>query len=115
MFCSGTTRITVRLPLPPGKFPTLRAVRYPAALAGQWYPDGIPIIEEDLVDAVIRKEKVDYAVFSYSDISYPNLMHLGSRVLAAGADFWLPGRNTEVKSELPVISICAVRAIPTLS
>jgi len=91
------------------QIPDIAGRRYPAELAGPWYPEGIPIIEEDLVEAVIRKEKVDYAVFSYSDVSYPNLMHLGSRVLAAGADFWLPGRNTEVKSELPVISICAVR------
>ena len=91
------------------QIPDIAGRRYPAALAGPWYPEGIPIIEEDLVEAVIRKEKVDYAVFSYSDVSYPNLMHLGSRVLASGADFWLPGSNTEVKSELPVISICAVR------
>src|SRR4051794_25494071 len=91
------------------QIPDIAGRRYPAALAGPWYPEGIPIIEEDLVEAVIKKEKVDYAVFSYSDISYANLMHLGSRVLAAGADFWLPGRNTEVKSQMPVISICAVR------
>ncbi len=91
------------------QIPDIAGRRYPAELAGTWYPEGIPIIEEDLVEAVIKKEKVDYAVFSYSDISYPNLMHLASRVLAAGADFWLPGRNTEVKSEMPVISICAVR------
>src|SRR4051794_3601949 len=91
------------------QIPDIAGRRYPAALAGPWYPEGIPIIEEDLVEAVIRREKVDYAVFSYSDISYANLMHLASRVLAAGADFWLPGSRTEVKSEMPVVSICAVR------
>lgn len=91
------------------QIPDIAGRRYPAALAGPWYPEGIPIIEEDLVEAVIRKEKVDFCVFSYSDISHANLMHLASRTLAAGANFWLPGRQTEVKSELPVISICAVR------
>src|SRR3954453_10316478 len=53
------------------QIPDIAGRRYPAALAGPWYPEGIPIIEEDLVEAVIKKEKVDYAVFSYSDISYP--------------------------------------------
>jgi predicted GTPase len=91
------------------QIPDIAGRRYPAALAGPRYPEGIPIIEEDLVEAVIKKEKVDFCVFSYSDISYPNLMHLASRTLAAGANFWLPGRETELKSEVPVVSICAVR------
>jgi predicted GTPase len=91
------------------QIPEIAGRRYPAALAGPWYPEGIPIIEEDLVEAVIRKEHVERCVFSYSDVSYPYLMHLGSRVLAAGADFWLPGKQTELKAEVPVVSICAVR------
>jgi predicted GTPase len=49
-------------------------------------------------------------VFSYSDISHPNLMHLASRAVAAGADFWLLGANrTQLVAKVPVISICAVR------
>jgi predicted GTPase len=91
------------------QIPDIAGRRYPAALAGPWYPEGIPIIEEDLMEAVIKKEKVDFCVFSYSDVSHQTLMHLASRALAAGANFWLPGRETELKSELPVISICAVR------
>jgi predicted GTPase len=91
------------------QIPDIAGRRYPAALAGPWYSEGIPIIEEDLMEAVIRREKVDFCVFSYSDISHNTLMHLASRALAAGANFWLPGRETELKSELPVISICAVR------
>lgn len=91
------------------QIPDIAGRRYPAALAGPWYPEGIPIIEEDLVEAVIRKEHVERCVFSYSDVSYAYLMHLGSRVLAAGADFWLPGKQTELNAQVPVISICAVR------
>ena len=74
------------------------------------YPSGIPIFEEKDLEKLIREYKVDTAVFSYSDISHQNLMHLASRVLATGADFWLLGtEHTQVKSTLPVVSICAVR------
>ena len=49
-------------------------------------------------------------MFSYSDVAHQTLMHLASRVLAAGADFWLLGaQHTQLKSSVPVISICAVR------
>ena len=38
------------------------------------------------------------------------LMHLASRAVAAGADFWLLGaERTQLKSKVPVISVCAVR------
>jgi predicted GTPase len=44
--------------------------RYPAAIAGKLYPNGIPIHpEEELVDLVLKNEKVDEAVFAYSDVS----------------------------------------------
>jgi predicted GTPase len=37
-------------------------------------------------------------------------MHLASRAVAAGADFWLLGtEHTQIKSNLPVVSVCAVR------
>jgi predicted GTPase len=37
-------------------------------------------------------------------------MHLASRAVAAGADFWLLGAgHTQIASRLPVISVCAVR------
>src|SRR5437868_12633037 len=37
-------------------------------------------------------------------------MHLASRTVAAGADFWFLGtEHTQVKAQVPLISICAVR------
>ena len=53
---------------------------------------------------------MDAVVFSYSDVSHQALMHLASRCVAAGVDFWLLGtEHTQVKSSLPVVSVCAVR------
>ena len=39
--------------------------------------------------ALIRERAVDEVVFAYSDVAYPDLMHLAAKVLAAGADFRL--------------------------
>jgi len=93
------------------QIPDIAGRRYPAELAGRLlYPDGIPIYEEKDFERLIDSEQVDVVVFSYSDISHQNLMHLASRAVAAGADFWLPGtEHTQIKSSLPVVSICAVR------
>ena len=84
--------------------------RYPAVLAGSRYPDGIPIFPEIKLERLIAEMDVDAVVFSYSDISHQNLMHLASRAVAAGADFWLLGtEHTQLKSVVPVVSVCAVR------
>ena len=92
------------------QIPDIAGRRYPAELAGPLYPDGIPIVEEKELESLIADRAIDIVVFSYSDIAHANLMHLASRALAAGADFWLPGgRHTELKANVPVISICAVR------
>jgi len=93
------------------QIPDIANRRYPASLAGPlMYPDGIPIFEETDLEKLIDKEGVDAVVFSYSDVSHQNLMHLASRAVAAGADFWLLGtEHTQLRSALPVISICAVR------
>lgn len=92
------------------QIPGIAGRAYPRELAGQLYPSGIPIFEEKDLEALIRRHRVDAAVFSYSDISHLNLMHLASRVVAAGVDFWLLGsERTQIKSSVPVLSICAVR------
>ncbi len=72
------------------QIPDIAGRRYPPELAGSsQYPAGIPIFEEKDLEKLIRDERVDAVVFSYSDISHQNLMHLASRVVAAGVDFWL--------------------------
>lgn len=83
---------------------------YPAELAGSAYPDGIPILPEDDLKDIILKNGVDTVVFSYSDVSHEYVMHKASLVNGAGADFVLLGLNkTSLKSQKPVIAVCAVR------
>lgn len=92
------------------QIPDIAGRSYPAALAGELYPDGIPIVEESELADLITSQNVDVATFAYSDVSYDTVMHLASIVNAAGADFWLQGTaTTMLRSTKPVISICAVR------
>ncbi len=92
------------------QIPDIAGRLYPRELAGRLYPRGIPIFEEKDLERIIADERVDTVVFSYSDVSYPTLMHLASRVVAAGADFWLLGtEHTQIKSRVPVVSVCAAR------
>src|ERR1700687_3594851 len=92
------------------QIPDIDGRRYPAELAGDLYPDGIPILEENKMEEIIRDEGVDVVVFSYSDVAYATLMHLASRAVAANADFWLLGADrAQLASKVPLISICAVR------
>jgi len=92
------------------QIPGIAGRGYPKELAGSLYPAGIPIFEEKDLERVVREQNVDAVVFSYSDISHQNLMHLASRVVASGADFWLLGsERAQIKSAVPVVSICAVR------
>lgn len=92
------------------QIPNIDGRRYPAALAGKLYPQGIPIHpESELVD-LIRRERIDEVVFSYSDISHEYVMHQASLVNAVGASFTLLGTGaTMLPSAKPVIAICAVR------
>ena len=92
------------------QIPDIAGRRYPPELAGRLYPEGIPIFEEKDMETLIAKHGIDAVVFSYSDVSYQTLMHLASRAVAANVDFWLLGtERTEIKSSVPVISVCAVR------
>ena len=92
------------------QIPDIANRKYPPELAGPLYPDGIPILDEQEMESIIREREIDVVVFSYSDISHVNLMHLASRAVAAGSDFWLLGANhTQLKARVPVITVCAVR------
>ena len=92
------------------QIPGIDGRRYPTSLAGTLYPDGIPIVAEDGLEDLIRREKVDLCVFSYSDVAHTQVMHLASRAIAAGADFLLLGADrTMLKSKVPVIAVTAVR------
>jgi predicted GTPase len=92
------------------QIPDIEGRVYPAALAGEGYPDGIPIRAEEELTDLIRSEEVDDVVFAYSDVTHEHVMHIGSIAMAAGADFRLMGpRSTELHSAKPVVAICAVR------
>ncbi|MGC9366198.1 MAG: cyclic 2,3-diphosphoglycerate synthase [bacterium] len=92
------------------QIPDIDDRKYPAELSGDLYPQGIPIEPEDKLEDLIEQKKVEVCVFSYSDVPHEYVMHIASRVMAAGADFWLlgPGK-TMIKSTKPVVSVCAVR------
>jgi predicted GTPase len=92
------------------QIPNIEGRRYPAALSGSLYPEGIPIYPEAQLEELIQKHEVDEVVFSYSDVTHEYVMHLASRVLAAGAGFRLMNpRITMLKSSKPIVSVCAVR------
>lgn len=92
------------------QIPDIDGRRYPAALSGSLYPQGIPIYAESELKNLIQNEKIDEVFFAYSDVSHTTLMHLASQSLAWGANFSLLGpKDTMIKSTKPVISICAVR------
>lgn len=92
------------------QIPDIAGRRYPAALAGKLYPQGIPIVDEGDLVALIQREKPDAAVFSYSDVPHATVMHLASLCIAHGCDFELLGADkTMIKSSKPVIAITAVR------
>lgn len=83
---------------------------YPPELAGELYPNGIPIYPEKELSELIKKYDVDEVVMAYSDLPYHYVMNRSAIVNAAGADFKLMGpKSTMLKSSKPVIAVCAVR------
>ncbi len=92
------------------QIPDIDGRKYPAELAGDLYPDGIPIYAEEDLPKLIKELNVDDCVFSYSDVPYQRVMGVSAIVNAAGANFILLGPgDTMVKSTKPVIAVGAVR------
>ncbi|MDR2824364.1 MAG: hypothetical protein LBB41_04100, partial [Prevotellaceae bacterium] len=90
------------------QIPDIDGRKYPRELAGDLYPDGIPIFAEEQLPELIKKFSVDVCVFAYSDVPYPRVMGVSAIVNAAGADFWLLGtKDTMIKSTKPVIAVGA--------
>jgi predicted GTPase len=84
--------------------------RYPAALAGPRYPDGIPVLPEERLAQVVREHEADEVRFAYSDVPYDHVMRRAEIALAAGAGFSLSSpRATMLRSSRPVVAVCAVR------
>src|SRR5690606_19590605 len=92
------------------QIPDIDGRKYPSELSGALYPNGIPICSQDQLPELIKELQVDECVFAYSDVSYEAVMGVSAIVNAAGANFKLLGPNsTMLKSNKPVISVCAVR------
>jgi predicted GTPase len=92
------------------QIPDIEGRVYPASIAGELYPEGIPIYPEEELSALIKRHNIDQVIFAYSDVSHETVMHKASQVLACGADFRLMGPdNTMIKSKAPVIAVTAVR------
>lgn len=92
------------------QIPNIEGRTYPAELAGELYPDGIPVYPERDMARLIREHRIDLVAFSYSDVSYQEVMHKAAIAMAEGADFILLGATyTMLKSKKPVVAVCAVR------
>ena len=92
------------------QIPNIEGRVYPASLAGNLYPEGIPIFPEEKLEELIGEHQIDQVIFAYSDVSHEYVMHLASRVIAYGADFRLMGTSTtQIPANKPVISVCAAR------
>lgn len=92
------------------QIPDIEGRKYPAQLAGELYPDGIGIhAESDLLE-LIEKHDVQDVYFAYSDVPHTYVMSKAADVMKVGANFVLLGPNeTMVKSNKPLVSVCAVR------
>jgi predicted GTPase len=92
------------------QIPDIAGRKYPAELSGPLYPEGIPIYSEEELPDLIRGKQINQVILAYSDLPHQYVMDKASIVLANGADFRLMGpKSTMLKSNLPVVSICAVR------
>ncbi|MBN1252936.1 MAG: hypothetical protein JXR51_13085 [Bacteroidales bacterium] len=92
------------------QIPDIDGRKYPAELAGELYPQGIPIYAEEDLTKLIEENNVDNCVFSYSDVPYERVMRMSALVNAAGANFELLGpKDTMIKSTKPVVAVVATR------
>jgi predicted GTPase len=92
------------------QIPHIAGRRYPHELAGDRYPEGIPIYPEERLEELVRELEIDLCVLSYSDLSHLEVMHLASRSNASGASFLMLGaQQTMLRSMLPVVAVTAAR------
>ncbi len=93
------------------QIPGIENRTYPPELSGSLYPRGLPIWPEIDPEKIIEEKQVNWCVLAYSDLSHFEVMETASRVLAAGANFGILGwHQTALRSQKPVIAVCAVKA-----
>ena len=92
------------------QIPHIEDRRYPAALAGHGYPEGIPIVPEEELDRLLEEEDIDEVVFAYSDVSLGYVEKKRQQVEAHGVRFsTFDVDATMLPSSKPVIAVTAVR------
>jgi predicted GTPase len=92
------------------QIPDIAGRRYPPELAGELYPEGVPIHDESELVSLIHEHDIDEVVFAYSDVPHTYVMSKGALVNATGADFRMIGaKPTMVESSVPIIAVCAAR------
>lgn len=92
------------------QIPGVSGRRYPPSLAGELYPDGIPIISLEKLEDIVETYGVDEAVLAYSDLTYSELGSVLSRVLSRGLSFRIIGPSeTMLESSKPVIAVLGVK------
>jgi predicted GTPase len=84
--------------------------RYPPELSGSLYPNGIPILPEEELGALLSGGEIDEVVFAYSDVHHDYVNERRKRVEAHNVRFSLFDIDaTMLPSKKPVIAITAVR------
>lgn len=84
--------------------------RYPAALAGAMYPDGIPIHPENELDHLLEGNGIDEVIFAYSDVNLDYIDARRKAVESHGVAFSTFDVDASMlPSKKPVIAITAVR------
>jgi predicted GTPase len=92
------------------QIPGVSGRRYPPSLAGELYPDGIPIISLEKLEDIVETHGVDEAVLAYSDLTYSELGNVLSRILSRGLSFRIIGPSeTMLESSKPVIAVLGVK------
>ncbi len=92
------------------QIPHIEDRRYPVELAGRQYPQGIPILPEEELDALLDGGTVDEVVFAYSDVSNDYVAERRSRAERHGVAFsTFDVDGSMLSSTRPVIAITAVR------
>lgn len=92
------------------QLPNIDQRHYPPELAGEYYPQGIPIYRQTELLSLCQREGVDEVLFSYSDVDHQSVMELAEEVLHVGAAFRFESfLRTRLRAKVPVVSVCAVR------
>jgi predicted GTPase len=92
------------------QIPNIDERLYPPQLAGEFYPQGIPIRHERFLGKLIRENSVDEVIFAYSDVSNDYVKEREKVARKAGAEFkTINPQRVMLRSSRRVIAICAVR------